>query len=189
MAARIKPKDAFRHVHEHYRWLAASACSWDDWPSFTPTDHQHIDRMLPNVHVAIQASALIYARGLIEFYDRATSANPLIRDIKAVHFHLNMSAEPSYSWLVGHVKPSIDQHLAHISEYRETALHVNRKSPAGRLEWSEEIPRIADELIHLLDVAQANPHTECRDAFIRLHDATTRRRSNRFYEWPTSIDP
>jgi hypothetical protein len=189
VAAGIKPEEAFRHVHEHYRWLAAAACSWNDWPSFTPDDHKHIDRLLPNVHVALQASALIYARGLIEFYDRATNSNPLIRDIKAAHFDINVATERRYSWLVANVKPSIDQHLAHISEYREPALHINPKSPSGRIDWSKEIPHIADELIHFLDVAQADPKTRCRNAFIRLHDATKHRRADRFFDWPTNIDP
>jgi hypothetical protein len=189
MAGGITPNEAFPHVHEHYRWLAAAACSWDDWPSFTRADHTHLDRLLPNVHVAIQASALIYARGLIEFYDKATHRDPSIRDIKADHFNIDVSAEPDYGRLVGQVKPSIDQHLAHISEYRDPVLHVNKRSPGGRLDWSTELPRIADELISLLDLVQANAHTTCRDAFVRLYQATKRRRTDRFFRWPSNIDP
>jgi hypothetical protein len=186
----IKPEQAFRHVHEHYRWLAAAECSWNDWPSFTPEDHKHIDRLLPNVDVAIQASALIYARGLIEFYDIRSTYTPTRPDIKArEHFGIDLSADATYKRLVDEVKPSIDQHLCHISEYREPALHVNPRSPAGRIDWSRELPRIADELIYMLDAAQGNPQTDCRDAFARLHHATKHRRSDRFFSWPTDIDP
>src|SRR4051812_21049462 len=113
MPGQIPPQDAFPHVHEHYRWLAAAACSWDDWRSFTRRDLEQLDRLLPNVHVAIQASALVYARGLIEFY---RPGKP-VSDIRASDFGIDVSDEHAFEWLTSEVKPSIDQHLAHITEF------------------------------------------------------------------------
>jgi hypothetical protein len=84
VAVRIKPEKAFRHVAEHYHWLATAECSLNDWPNFSRDDLDDIRRVLPQVNVALQASAMIYARGLIEFYDTSPSHNPNLRDIKAV---------------------------------------------------------------------------------------------------------
>jgi hypothetical protein len=98
-----------------------------------------------------------------------------------------VSAEPEYKRLVEQVKPSIDQHLCHISEFREPTSHVNAKSPAGRLDWSTQIPIFTDELIRLLDAARTNSNTVRQDLFVRLYEATTLRRSDRHAGWPSDL--
>lgn len=187
MSPTITPDQAFWHVADAYRWLAACVCSWErlkPQPAST-SEKRTLDQLVPNVDVAIQAGALVYARKLIEFYRH----DGYPRDIKADdHFGVDLESagNADLAYLLETVKPAIDAHLAHLSELREPS-HPER-SEKERLDWNREITDIADRLVGLLETTvNHQPPPCCVAGFRLLLDATRKRRSNRRFPWPDAL--
>ncbi len=177
---------AFVDIADAYRWLAAATCTLDDLQrgGFTPAELGTVRRLVPNSHVAFQASALVYGRGLILFYGPA-GKKPT--DINARDFGIRVGKrDPDLRWLLKTVLPSIDKHLAHLTEFRDDQ-HPER-GENDRLEWTSEIPRIADALARILDTV-AKSSIEDAPKFALLHDAVVHRRADRSYRWPAELDP
>jgi hypothetical protein len=186
--SKISTRDAFVHVADSYRWLAAAACSWQDLKhgGLSSQDLTTVNRLLPNADVAVQASALIYARGLIEFYRRAsteTGASTKADDIGAKsHFGVIIDNDDQDLKYLIEVKDSIDKHLAHLTEFRDPR-HPGR-TVHQRLEWNDEIPKIVEALVRLLGKVTKDAKVSCLAEFTRLVDAVQARRSNRASSWP-----
>lgn len=183
----LSDQSAFVHVADAYRWVAAATCTLDDLQrrGFTPKQLAEVRHLVPNSNVAFEASALVYSRALIEFY-RPRMPRDLQTDIKAEDFGLAFTNDPDVDYLVDVVKPSIDKHLSHLTEFRDDT-HPDRTTK-DRLDWTNEIPSITDALVRILAKAsrQQIPH---RSKFVVLLDAVEKRRKNRSFRWPDELDP
>lgn len=182
--ATIRPHDAFPHVEDSYRWLAACTCSWERLKGGTlkAVDRRALNRLVPNVDVALQAGVLVYARSLIEFYGPTSSRYPT--DLRAVLFGVNLVRDPDYVTLAD-IKLSIDAHLSHMTELRDPN-HPDRRGARDRLDWDHEIPLIVDRLLRLLHESRKQA-TSCASAFQQLLTATQSRRSDPGFRWPGPI--
>lgn len=190
MASPTTARSGFLHVQDSYRWLAALTCCFESLRDLNGQARTKIDASLPNVDVAIQAGVLVYARGIIEFFG---PANGRPTDLRVANFGVDraalvaLDASGDLEELVKLVKPSIDQHLAHLTAFRDAG-HPERDIHP-RLDWDSEIPNIADRLERVLGllIDPTNAGLLCRDAFARLHEAARERRRNATYAWPTIV--
>jgi hypothetical protein len=176
----LDEKEAFRHVADTYRWLACAARTLDDLQrgGFSKKELDIVKRLIPGPSAAFQASALVHARGLIEFYRPAG----LPTDVDATKdFRIDLSGNKDLEYLADTVKPSIDKHLAHITEYRHAA-HPER-STYERLEWTSETPKIVDALVKLLRTV-AKLQIPFQPKFEQLLDAVEHQLHDRTYKWP-----
>lgn len=188
MAQPISASSGFLHVQDSYRWLAALTCCFESLRDLGKGARWTIYITLPNVDVGIQAGVLVYARGIIEFFGPATGR---LTDLRVANFGVDraalvaLDARDDLDQLIKSVKPSIDQHLAHLTAFRD-AEHPERDTHP-RLDWNVEIPIITDRLERVLGllIDPANRDLMCREAFVRLHEAAQARRRDPSYLWPT----
>jgi hypothetical protein len=182
------------HVIDAHRWFSAAIRSLRDLKQGGLSQHEIAAAMhlLPNVDVAIQASALVYGRGLIEFYAFDWSDLPkgkLTRkdgDIGArSHFGAQYpSADADLTYLVAR-KDAIDKHLSHLSELRYAG-HPER-TQHDRPDWDQEIDTIAHHVTAMLDKTKVQTQVKCQTYFSDLAMAVRRRMEDRTYMWPSSL--
>lgn len=175
----LSAEEAFPHVADAYRWLAASACSLDSLNKMSCEDRQKIDTQLPNIDVALDAAILIYGRALIEFY----SGGKQNTDIGAKHhFDIDLGKDKDLEYLRKKILPGMNVHLAHITEYRHPSYPGRATKP--RPNWNTEIPGIVDRLVNLLKRAvEQEPPPKCQAAFKELLTATKARRTDSSHDW------
>lgn len=175
----LSAEEAFPHVADAYRWLAASACSLDSLNKMSREDRQKIDTLLPNIDVALNAAILVYGCALIEFY-RGGGENTDINAKK--HFGIHLGKDRDLKYLKDKILPGMNAHFAHITEYRHPS-HPKRATKP-RPDWNTEISDIVDRLVNLLKRAvEQKPPPKCQTAFRKLLTATKTRRTDPSYEW------
>jgi hypothetical protein len=186
MTYKIAHTEAFRHVADSYRWLAAAGCSHNS------PELARAKNLIRNVDVAIQASALVYARMLIEFWAKGwtgrSKRSDRPTDIGASsHFAFALEAsDPDLKYLAADdsgIKDSIDKHLSHITEYRDVN-HPDR-SKYERANWDSEVAPIIQGLVNLLKTAVSQPQLKSRAEFAALLAAVEGRLLDQAYAWPT----
>jgi hypothetical protein len=64
---KLNKDDAFFHLIDSYRWLAASGCAWN-LVGPGGTQDGKFDQDLPNINVMVLDCLLLHARSLIKFY-------------------------------------------------------------------------------------------------------------------------
>jgi hypothetical protein len=75
-------KDAFPHVVDSHRWLAASGCAWNlVGPNATGAAKNDAHRLLPNIDVMVRDCLLLHARSLLNFYTDHTNRKRDCTDI------------------------------------------------------------------------------------------------------------
>lgn len=188
----LPPDRAFVHVCNDHRWLARAA---DNWARLaTPNAEQAcfagaLDRFLPDVRVAIQSSALHYARSLIEFY---VPKKEKPEDIRISDFDTAVSsATASELWKY---KAAIDVHLLHLTAWRDADYRVKYRDwgkgrsygeVRQRWDWDEEIATIARVITAACAEAAENA-TLWKPPFSRLAEAV--RNGVRGAEgWPSEL--
>lgn len=128
------PHRAFVHVCNDHRWLARAA---DNWARLaTPNAEQAsfagtLDRFLPDVRVAIQSSALHYARSLIEFYAPRNPKKQKPEDIRISDFDTAVSCATSNE--LWKYKAAIDVHLLHLTAWRDPDYRVMYRDWGGHM--------------------------------------------------------
>jgi hypothetical protein len=178
----LSASEAFSHVEDSYRWLAASACSLDSLARMAPADRRTVDTLLPNVDVALQAAILVYGRALIEFYVGGKYSTNI--GAKS-HFAIDVLSHPDLKHLKA-ARMGMHVHLTHITEYRDPSNPERAKKP--RPDWNAEIPDIVDRLVNLLKSAvDQRPPPKCHAGFTQLLTSTMTRRTNPRYEWPKIV--
>ena len=195
------PDTRFIHVQDSFRWLAAADCSWrlrGAWDkiesdpavleALAEPDRRVITGILSNAVVSFETSALVYARGLIEFFSNKKKPSGAI-DIVATDFGIDLPpTDPDLIYLRDVAKPAINRHLAHLAEVRDPQ-HPDRPVK-DRLDWNTELSPIVDRLVALLSAAVSqNQPPLCQTKFQMLLDAVKQRRLDPTYEWPSAITP
>jgi len=186
MTYKIADEEAFKHVADSYRWLAAAGCTHGS------TELQRAKTHLTNVDVAIQASALVHARMLIEFWAKGWKGRSQKKDRKTdigamSHFGVEIDEkDPDLIYLAtdrSGIKDSIDKHLSHITEYRD--VKNPKRSKHERVDWDSDIPQIIEALVNLLRNAMSQQQVRCRPQFVKLLAAVEGRLVDQHYAWPT----
>lgn len=177
-------EEAFWDVVDAYRWLAAAASSWHDIRDggrFTTAERTAAKRLLPNVTTALQASALVYARALMEFFSAPATRSD---DIRSVHF--GFQPTPADLKYLVDTKPAIDKHLSHLTEARHPG--KPKKDPRhARLDWDDEIAVIADHLVALLRKMATEPSTAHGSRLLALLHAVEARLADSGATWPDEL--
>ena len=179
-------KDAFFHVINDHRWLAASGCSWNlAGPNAANETKAEADRLLPNIEVMIQDSLLLHARSLIDFY---TNNQKRKEDICLSDFKV-----PINQTLCGKLetyKKPIEVHLLHLTDWRDSDYRRGRQTGAGankaRPDWNHETTSIVELVFEALeDVSKQNGAWQ--QPFCTLYAASTKRYRNKSYDWPRDL--
>lgn len=188
----VSEVEAFRHMADSYRWLVCAECSINDLRRvLPPEDVREARRLLPNADVAFVASALVYGRGLIEFF---ASDNDHFSELTArsAFGYACPPDHPSLRWLVS-VKRAINTHLMHFSNRRERY----ERGGVDRIEWAGppggppgQVHALVDHLLELLQVlgTAAESGTHLAAHWEHLHELAKARRADRTTQWIASWD-
>jgi hypothetical protein len=178
-------KDAFLHVIDSLRWLAASGCAWNILgPNAAAKTKKQADDLLPDIVVMIRDCLLLHARSLIKFYRSEGGAlDILLSDFK-------IPFDPSLSAALDHDKNPIEVHLLHLTDWRD--FDYRNRNPTGlgatrgRPDWNRDaIPIVRLVLDALRYVSQQiEPwQTPFRD----LYDAALARYQDKSSSWPPNL--
>jgi hypothetical protein len=145
--APLDPKDAFLHVIDDHRWLAASGCAWNlVGPNTTSEFRKQAHRLLPNIDVAILDSLLSHARSLIDFY---TSRRPRRDDITLRDF--NLSLDPLLSAELATYKKPIELHSLHLTHWPDYDFRMLQSTGGAatgvRPDWNREACTILELIL------------------------------------------
>jgi hypothetical protein len=186
--APLAPKDAFLHVIDDHRWLAASGCAWNlVGPNATSEIKEQAHRLLPNIDVAILDSLLAHARSLIDFY---TNPQPRRDDITLRDF--NLSLDPLLSAELGTYKKPIELHSLHLTHWRDYDFRMlqstGRAATGVRPDWNREARTIVELILEkaLKNISEQGT-IGWASAFKILFAASTERYRNKSSVWPTDL--
>jgi hypothetical protein len=183
----LDPKTKFFHVINDHRWLAASGCTWN-FIRTTPSESEerkHLDNLLPNIDVMIQASLLSHARSLIDFYTKKRNG----RDADIVVEDFVPGARSDDHDLKNH-KKSIELHLLHLTNYRDDQFRSQNPTAknlsTARADWNSESPLIVDKLHGCLK-SIADRSGNWQAPFRMLYTASAALYRDKPYPWPTDL--
>ncbi len=187
----ITDDEAFRHIADSYRWLACAECSISDVRrSFDDDQRRTVAALLPNVDVALGASAVVYARALAEFYSPPRPDFP--DDVRSsVHFAFAPVAgsHPDLDWILDR-KRAMDAHLAHLTTHRE----YYEREGIDRVEWvggpngqPGAVHELVTRLVRLLEeMGRSAPDPVFRAQCQELVTLVEQRRVDRNARWEPS---
>jgi hypothetical protein len=186
--ATLAPKDAFLHVIDDHRWLAASGCAWNlVGANATSEIKERAHRLLPNVDVAILDSLLAHARSLIDFY---TNRRPRSDDITLRVFSLSL--DPLLAAELATYKKPIQLHSLHLTHWRDYDFRMLRSARLAatgvRPDWNREARTIVELILEkaLKNISEQGT-TGWALAFKVLFTASTERYRNKSSVWPTDL--
>jgi hypothetical protein len=175
-------KAAFFHVIDPHRWLAASGCAWNMvGPTASNETKDTLEKLLPNSVVMIRDCFLLHARSLIKFYRNVRRHDT---DIILSDFGVPPIG-PLVNQALKDFENPIEVHLFHLTAWRDSDY---RKSNAKkhRPNWDTDIPLIVKLVFDALkDVSDQGG--DWQQPFRHLHDASTKRYSDKSYRWPTDL--
>jgi hypothetical protein len=190
----VTDDEAFRHVADAFRWLAAAERSVRDLRQggLTATELSSVRALLPNVDVALMTSALVQARSLIEFFSTGGSEDPTsIRAVEQFGFRVG-EHDTDMAWLLDRV-PAMNKHLMHLTKNRERY----ERGGVDFVEWTARpggrpgaVHEMTDRLVALAGKRQAATADPARKAQIReLVKLVADRRTNRTSAWTPTTRP
>ncbi|MGC2172048.1 MAG: hypothetical protein WA555_13565 [Candidatus Sulfotelmatobacter sp.] len=182
---KLATKNAFFHVIDSHRWLAASGCAWN---LVGPGGLQKgaYDKQLPNIDVMIRDCILLHARSLIKFYtNNGQNSDILLRD-----FDPNLTQWDSDQDLREYAK-AIELHLLHLTAYRDDSFRANyptkQNLPTARLDWDVRAVPLIEKLHNCLKSVPVAVGGQWANAFTRLYDASIERYQNGSSQWPREL--
>jgi hypothetical protein len=185
----ITDVEAWRHLADSYRWLACAECSISDLRErFSDADRHAANAMLPNITVALAASAVVYGRAIIEFYigDRGGSDTSWATE----HFHFTPAGDDDDVVWLDAKRSAMNKHLFHFSTNRE----LYERDGVDHVEWAGRpggppgaVHDLVDRLLSLLNkMGAVTPDSTWKVKCEELASLVERRRRNRRTEWLTS---
>jgi hypothetical protein len=183
----LAKKEAFFHVVDSHRWLAASGCAWNLAGPNAPTatkDKPH--ESIPNIDVMIRDCLLLHARALIKFYKNIGGKRT---DIKVADF--GCAIDVLHTSTLDKYLNGIEVHLLHLTDWRDYAYRnahakgtdANRARP----DWDNCSARIVEDILTCLGNVSAPGNNLWPTAFRALHDASLARYKNKSSDWPTNL--
>jgi len=175
--------EAFVHVINEHRWLAASACSWN---LVGPKAHSRLKTeahdLLPNIDVAALDSVLLHARALIDFY--SNHGKP--QDILLRNFGRSIAVGVEAA-LVLYKRP-IEVHLLHITNWRDRGYRLAYSQSAATLrpDWNQKTSRLV-RLLHSALRSAASAPGDWRAPFKELYSASKNRCREKSFVWPKHL--
>lgn len=184
----LDPKEAFLHVINDHRWLAASGCAWNlVGPKATSGAKGHAHKLLPNIDVMILDSLLLHARSLIDFYTK-NPAQARATDIVLGGF--SVSIDQKHRDELARYKRPIEVHLLHLTDWRSTnyrGLHATGSNvSAQRPDWNQESSQVVDLILEALKCASKQPGS-WQQPFRELYDASSARYRDKDFVWPRKL--
>ncbi|MGO9088530.1 MAG: hypothetical protein ACLP6G_03520 [Terriglobales bacterium] len=179
-------KDAFFHVIDGHRWLAASGCAWNMVGWSGPKKGQ-FDGDLPNIDVMILNSLLLHARSLIKFYRGGKGPST---DIVLSNFTTSKMPGSIATALERYEHP-IEIHLLHLTDFRDTDYRkshpvTGRKKTSYRPDWNHEAAKIVELILNCLKCV-SEQGGRWQTPFKALYGATASRYRDKSYEWPKEL--
>jgi len=183
----LDKKDAFFHVIDSHRWLAASGCAWN-MVGQNGTQKGQFDKDLPNIDVMVRDCLLLHARSLIKFCrsSRARKEDILLSDFRVP------AIPPAIDACLDKYEHPIEVHLLHLTEYRDTAHRKGHPTTAkgktnDRPDWNKETSVIAEKLIFECLKFASSQSGKWQPPFKELYDATAARYRDKSHEWPKNL--
>lgn len=184
---KLKDKnDAFPHVIDSHRWLAASGCAWN-LVGPGGTQNRRFDQDLPDIVVMIRDCLLLHARSLIKFYKGSSGQDTDIVlgdfDIPRIPSNLRKSLD--------HYEHPIEIHLFHLTDYRDPDYRRNhpttgRKKTSYRPDWNQDTAKVAELILKCLKYA-SEQSGKWQAPFTILYDATAARYRDKSHKWPKEL--
>jgi hypothetical protein len=176
-------EEAFVHVINEHRWLAASACSWKlVGPMARTRLRNEAHKLVPNIDVMALDSVLVHARVLINFYSNHGGGTDIL---------LKNFGRAIDSWTesrLAELRRPIEVHLLHLTNWRDTSyrLAYSKDLTTYRYDWSRETSKIVTLLHKALRSVSKNPG-DWQAPFKELYDASRKRYSNKSSVWPRTL--
>ena len=184
--ATLDKKEAFVHVIDSHRWLAASGCAWN---LIKPGGEQEgaFDEALPNIQVMVRDCLLLHSRSLINFYTDHTNRKRNCKDILLRDY--GISKPPNVEKDLGIYRYSIERHLLHLTSWRDASYrrtNAPKEETAVRLNWNKKASTIAKKLVGCLKWA-SKQNGPWQEPFKKLYEASAARYRVKSYEWPKEL--
>jgi hypothetical protein len=182
----LKLSEAFFHVIDAHRWLAASGCNWNLLGKNAASGtKESAHKLLPNIDVMVLDSLLLHARSLIDFYtmNGRSPTDIVLRDF-------GISIDPHLFDQLTKYKNSIEVHSLHLTDYRDLdyrTRHTSGKGATrGRPDWNDEAVLIVEVIFKSLEYA-SEQKGRWQTPFRELYKAAVERYRNLSYNWPTIL--
>ena len=175
--------DAFVHVINEHRWLAASGCSWKlVGPKARTRLKLEAHELVPNIDVMALDSVFVHARALINFYTNHGVATDIL---------LKNFGRAIDSWTetrLAELRRPIEVHLLHLTNWRDISFRLAYSADftTYRYDWNRETTRTVTLLHKALRSASKQPG-DWRAPFKELYDASRERHSNKLSLWPKHL--
>jgi hypothetical protein len=184
----IDLREAFFHVIDSHRWLAASGCAWNlVGPNGKDEAKERAHELLPNVDVLARDTLLLHARSLIDFYTK--SSQPTSTDIVLCDFGGPSVNSKIHQQLEQYKKP-IEVHLFHLTDWRDPAhrnlLAIGQQGNRQRPDWDKEAIQIVHLILDALKYVTGQPGS-WQIPFKNLYDSSTGRFQDKSYSWPANL--
>jgi hypothetical protein len=175
--------DAFVHVINEHRWLAASACSWKlVGPKARTRLKLEAHELIPNIDVMALDSVLLHARALINFYTNHGGPTDIL--LKNFDRAVDSSTETDLAQL----RRPIEVHLLHLTSWRDISFRLAYSADftTYRYDWNRETTRMV-ALLHKALRSASNPPGDWKTPFKELYDASRARLANKLSLWPKHL--
>jgi hypothetical protein len=182
-------REAFVHVIDSHRWLAASGCAWNlVGPNAKGEAKQKAHELVPNVDVLARDTLLLHARSLIDFYTKG--CQPGSTDIVLCDFG-SLKVNATIRQQLEQYKNPIEVHLLHLTDWRDTAhrgLHASSQQGGTRqrTDWDSQASVAAESILGALKYTSEQPGP-WQTPFKDLYDASNTRYRDKAHPWPANL--
>jgi hypothetical protein len=176
--------EAFVHVINEHRWLAASACTWNlVGPKAKTRIKIDAHDLLPNVDVTALDSVLLHARALIDFYTKNGGG---ATDITLKKF--NRAIDPGIARHLVDFKRPIEVHVLHLTNWRDISYRLGYSTDGSTLrrDWYRETSKLVTLLYRALRSA-SNKTGDWQAPFKELYEASWNRYRDKLSMWPKHL--